>query len=265
MQAVPDIKEGARKIWASGDYHALARFLPPAAAHVVESAGIKPGDRVLDVACGTGITAITAARAGAVVDGLDLTPELLEVARREDATAGTSVTWTQGDAEDLPYDDDTFDVVVSSFGHMFTPDPAAVTAEMLRVLKPGGRIAFATWPPGSVVGQMLKAVGSVLPPPAGAASPGQWGDEATVTERLGADVQDLKFERGAIAWPSLSPGHHWALFSQTYGPFIAALGKLADAPDKQAQLAAGVQDVFDEHLRGNIISFAFLVTRATKQ
>ncbi len=265
MTTIQEIKQGARKTWAEGDYRAVAQFLPPAAAHVVRVAGVKAGQSVLDVGCGTGITAVTAARTGATVTGLDLTPDLLAVAEDEAALARvTNVTWREGDAEAMPFTDASFDVVLSSFGHMFTPSPEAVTKELLRVAKPGATIAFATWAPESVVGQMLKAVGSVLPPPAGAAPPPQWGVPSIITERLGTGVKDLHFERGTIAWPTLSPGHLWALFRTTYGPFVVGLAKLAGEPAKQKELADKVQAIFEGHFRDNTVAFEYLVTRCTK-
>ncbi len=160
MTALQEIKQGARKTWAEGDYRALANYLPPASAHLARVAGVKAGDKVLDVACGTGVTAITAARLGAKVSALDLTPDLLAVAEDEAALANVAgIQWREGDAEALPYTDGAFDVVLSSFGHMFTPDPAAAARELVRVAKSGGTIAFTTWPPESAVGQIFKIIG----------------------------------------------------------------------------------------------------------
>lgn len=264
MTMLQPMKNAARKTWAEGEYLALARFLPPSSAHLVRAAGVERGDKVLDVACGTGVTAITAARHGAEVTGLDLTPDLLSVAEEEAARADvTGITWSEGDAEDMPYDD-TFDLVLSSFGHMFTPDPRAVRDEMLRVLKPGGRIAFTTWPPESVVGQIFKVLSSIVTPPPDAAPPPQWGDTDTVRDRLADAVTDLGFERGTVSWPTLSPGHLWGFFRETYGPFIMAMEKLQDDPEKQLTMAEGIQSVFDRFFEDNAVAFDYLVTRATK-
>ena len=265
MTADQELKQGARKTWAEGEYLALARFLPPASAHLVRVARVTEGQQVLDVACGTGVTAITAARTGAHVHALDLTPDLLAVAEDEAALAAVKgIDWREGDAEALSYDDATFDVVLSSFGHMFTPDPAAAASELIRVARPGGTIAFTTWPPESAVGQIFQVIGSLLPPPPGAAPPPQWGIPATIRERLGDSVTDLHFERGEVTWPMLSAEHLWDLFSQTYGPFVVALAKLQGDRAKQQALADGVKAVFDAHFRDNEVTFDYLVTRATK-
>ncbi len=265
MTANQDIKQGARKTWAEGDYRAVAQFLPPASAHLVKAAGVRSGDSVLDVACGTGVTAITAARAGATVTGVDLTPDLLAVAEDEAALAQVKgITWREEDAEALSCADASFDVVLSSFGHMFAPDPEATTRELIRVTKPGGRIAFVTWPPESAVGQMIKAVGAVLPPPPGASPPIQWGVPEIVRERLGSAVTDLHFERGSVAWPMLSSGHLWDLFRTSYGPFVVALGKLSSDPAKQQAFARNIQAIFDRYFQDNEVTFEYLLTRATK-
>lgn len=265
MTAITDVKQGARTTWAEGEYLALSRFLPPASAHLVRAAGVSSEDDVLDIACGTGVTSITAASTGANVTGLDLTPDLLAVAEDEAALAGmVGIRWHEGDAEALPFTDDAFDVVLSSFGHMFTPDPAAAASELVRVAKPGGRIAFTTWPPESAVGQIFKAVGALLPPAPGAAAPPEWGVPETVRDRLGDSVTDIHFERGTVTWPMLSAGHLWQLFRDTYGPFIVALSRLSAEPDKQRELATNVQDIFGRFFHDNEVTFDYLLTRAIK-
>src|SRR3569832_270574 len=146
-----ELKKRQREMWAS--FTPTAMFTTPAAGLLVKFAGITAGERVLDVGTGTGVVAVTAARVGAYVTGLDLTPDLLEQAHLNARIAGTeSIVWTEGDAEHLPYPDASFDVVVSQFGHMFAPRPDVAVSELRRVLKPGGRVAFAAWPPEDVVG-----------------------------------------------------------------------------------------------------------------
>src|SRR5262249_53486823 len=148
-----------------------------AAACLVRHAGIRSGMQLLDVACGTGVVAITAARTGARVRGLDLTPELLERARENAYVAGVEIEFREGDVEALPYPDATLDVVPSQFGHMFAPRPEVAVAQMLRVLKPGGTIAFATWPPELLIGSSFRLVSQYMPPPPpGVSPPPQWGD-----------------------------------------------------------------------------------------
>jgi SAM-dependent methyltransferase len=180
-----ELKKRQREMWAS--FGPTAMFTTPVAGHVVRFASIVAGETVLDVGTGTGVLAITAARHGAHVFGLDLTPELLEQARENAAIARLpEIVWKQGDAEELPYPDASIDVVVSQFGHMFAPRCKVVVSEMRRVLKPGGRIAFATWPPEHFVGRLFAFIGrNSPPPPAGADPPPQWGNPALVAERLG--------------------------------------------------------------------------------
>ena len=140
-------------VWALGDYRTIATFIPPISAHLTRLIKIQPGQSVLDVACGHGITAITARRKGANVTGIDITPELLSLALEEEKTAQVSgIVWKEGDAQNLPFEDESFDVVLSTFGHMFAPQPELAAKELMRVTKKGGRIGFATWPPELVIG-----------------------------------------------------------------------------------------------------------------
>jgi SAM-dependent methyltransferase len=179
------------------------------AGHVVTFAAVSPGERVLDVGTGTGVVALTAARLGARVTALDLTPELLAQARENAKIAGLdAITWSEGDAESLPYPDASFDVVLSQFGHLFAPRPEVAVAEMRRVLKPGGRVVFATWPPEHLVGRIFAFVGRHSPPPPpGAAPPPQWGNPTLVAERLGERFEPPFFERGMMHFPALSLPH----------------------------------------------------------
>jgi len=171
-----DFKQKQRESWVT--FTPAATFTTPVAAHLVRFAGIRPGESVLDVGTGTGVVAVTAARAGARVSALDLTPELLAQARENGRIAGhAEIAWQEGDAEKLPYPDASFDVVVSQFGHMFAPRPELAVAEMRRVLKSTGRVAFATWPPEHLVGRMFVLIGrNSPPPPPGVAPPPLWGN-----------------------------------------------------------------------------------------
>ena len=158
------LKRRQREAWTT--FTPAATFTTPVAAHLVRFAGIRVGESVLDGGTGTGVVAVTAARTGARVSALDLTPELLVEAQENGRLAGyPEIAWRQGDAEKLPYADASFDVVVSQFGHMFAPRPELAVAEMRRVLKPGGRVAFATWPPEHLVGRMFALIGRNSPPP----------------------------------------------------------------------------------------------------
>jgi ubiquinone/menaquinone biosynthesis C-methylase UbiE len=189
-------KATQREGWKS--FAPLAMMTTPTAAKLVSFAEVRPKQKALDVGCGTGVVAITARRAGAVVTGLDLTPELLAVAKENAAIAEVDdVIWKEGDAESLPFRDGEFDVVLSQFAHIFAPRPEVAAREMLRVLKPGGRIAFSTWPAESVIGRMFAITASYLPPPdPKPAPPAQWGDPSIVRQRLGTAVRDVTFDRG---------------------------------------------------------------------
>jgi ubiquinone/menaquinone biosynthesis C-methylase UbiE len=170
----------------------------------VNFALIASGQRALDVACGTGVVAVTAVRSGAKASGIDLSPVLIERARHNAAVAAVNVDFVEGDAEALPYPDASFDIVLSQFGHIFAPRPAIVLKQMLWVLKVGGRIAFSTWPREHFAGRMFTFIARYVPPPPGTeppVPPGLWGDPSTVRERLGASVKDLIFDRAARVIP----------------------------------------------------------------
>jgi ubiquinone/menaquinone biosynthesis C-methylase UbiE len=168
--SLAEFKNRQREMWSS--FAPTAAFTTPTAAHLVEFAGVEPEESDLDVGCGTGVVAITAALRGARVSGLDLTPELLEHARGNGEIAGCGkIDWVEGDAENLPYPDDSFDVVLSQLGHMFAPRPDVAISEMRRVLRPGGRIAFATWPPEHFIGRFFAVVARRSPPPPEGAAP----------------------------------------------------------------------------------------------
>jgi SAM-dependent methyltransferase len=264
---IADLKEKAKATWALGSYNDIATFLSPMSAHLVRAAGVNHGEHVLDVACGTGITAITACRAGANVTGIDLTTELLERAKEEAALAGITegIEWKQGDAEDLP-PDNSFDIVISSLGHMFAPRPEVAAKELIRVTKERGRIAFTTWPPEHNVGRFFAAiVKHVPPPPNSPPSPMQWGIPQTVQERLGSNVKDLRFERGAVYFPVLSPNHFWQLFSTKYGPLIRAIQALGgQGTAKVDELKQDFIRAVAPYIHENLIRQDYLLTLALK-
>jgi ubiquinone/menaquinone biosynthesis C-methylase UbiE len=175
MDLIAQFKESQKQGWAH--FTPLEMFTTPAAARLVAHANIPAGQRVLDVACGTGVVAVTAARVGAQVSALDLTPQLLERARENAELAGVRVEWREGDVEELPFEDAAFDAVLSQYGHMFAPRPEVAVGEMLRVLKPGGTIAFSTWPPELFIGRTFMLVAGYAPaPPPGVAPPTLWGN-----------------------------------------------------------------------------------------
>src|SRR5256712_1192999 len=200
-------KATQREGWKS--FAPLAMTPTPTAAKLVHFAGVRPNQKVLDVGCGTGVVAITARRVGAVVTGLDLTPELLAIAKENTAIAQLDdITWKEGDVENLPFRDGEFDIVLSQFAHIFAPRPEVAVKEMLRVLKPGGRIAFNTWPPELFIGRMFALVAGYLPPPnPKPAPPWEWGDPKIVAQRLGPAVRDVVFDHGTMVTAALSPQH----------------------------------------------------------
>jgi len=257
------LKKVQREAWAMFSPQAI--FTVPPAALLVQFAGIKAGDDVLDVGCGTGVVAITAARARARVRGLDLAPALLIEARKNAALIGANIEFTEGDVEAMHYSDAEFDVVLSQFGHMFAPRPEVAIAEMLRVLKPGGRIAFATWPPELFIGRLFGVVAKYVPPPPGAASPPAWGEPNIVRERLGNAVRDVEFARDEMLVPALSPQHYRAQMELTIGPVAKAVETLSGDPAQLAEFRAQLESEIDKHLSRNQVKQSFLLTRALKK
>ena len=231
-------------------------------------ASARPGKELLDVACGTGVVAVTAARRGAKVSGLDLSPVLLERAQHNASVAAVDIDFIEGDAEALPYPDGSFDVVVSQYGHIFAPRPAVVLKEMLRVLKKGGRLAFSTWPPEHFTGRMFSFLAGYLPPPPpGTEAPAPaalWGDPNIVRERLGASVTELTFDRGTLTAPALSVPHFRLAQEKTIGPLAKVVASLEDDPAKLAKLRAEFEALAGDAYDDNAIRMPFLMTRATK-
>jgi SAM-dependent methyltransferase len=236
------------------------------ASRLVKYAGIERGQRVLDVACGTGVVAVTAARRGAAVTGLDLTPELLAAARENARIAGVTIDFHEGDAEALPFDASSFDVVVSQYGHIFAPRPDVTIGEMLRVLKPGGVIAFSTWPPELYVGRVFALTSRYMPPPPpGVSPPSQWGDPNVIRERLGDRVRDLRFDRATMVIPTLSVSHHREAFEKTAGPVIRLVEMLKTSdPTKLDAFRAEIDALTSEYYADNVLRQDYLITRAVK-
>lgn len=257
-----DLKSRQRDLWSS--FAPTAAFTTPVAARLVAFAAVRPGEAVLDVGTGTGVVAVTAARAGARVHGLDLTPALLEHARENGRLAGVDVTWSEGDAEALPYPDASFDVVLSEFGHMFAPRPEKAVAEMRRVLRTGGRIAFATWPPEHFVGRFFALIGRHSPPPPhGAAAPPQWGNPAVVTERLAAAFDPPFFGRGTMWFPALSLEHFRVFMERSIGPMQKLVESLAAEPAQLESIRRAFVALAEPYYADNLVRQDYLLTRAT--
>jgi SAM-dependent methyltransferase len=199
MAELSEAKRQAREMWARGDYPEISRMIADVGRTAVEAADVGEGDTVLDVACGAGNATIPAAATGARVTGLDLTPELLEAGRAAAAEAGVEIDWVEGDAEALPFEDGSFDVVLSVFGCMFAPDQRRTAAEIARVLRPGGRLAICAWTPEGNIGRFFILVASHLPPPPeGFQPPVLWGVEDHVRELFEGTGVELELERASV-------------------------------------------------------------------
>jgi ubiquinone/menaquinone biosynthesis C-methylase UbiE len=232
------IKAAARQAWGLGDYHRFAKATVWALGPMlVEACGVSPGQRVLDVAAGTGNTAIRAAEAGAEVVASDLTPANFEAGRREAETHGVELDWVEADAEALPFADAQFDVVTSSFGAIFAPNHQAVADEMLRVCRPGGTIGILAFAPEGLITDFFGALGPYAPPPPPEAlPPSLWGSEKHVRDLFGDRLDSLAMTRGAYVERADSPADYRELFKQTFGPVVAIYASLADQPDRLAAL-----------------------------
>jgi SAM-dependent methyltransferase len=221
----PELKKKHRAMWASGDYPSMVEtFLLPLGPRLVEAAGIGPGQRVLDVAAGTGNASIPAAKAGADVVASDLTPELFDAGRARAQAEGVELEWVEADAENLPFEDGSFDVVISSIGVMFAPHHQPAADELVRVCKPGGTIALLSWTPEGMIGALFKAMGAFMPaPPPGAQPPPLWGGEAHLRDLLGERVELERLERDVLEVTAFErPDDYGEHFKQRYGPTIAA-------------------------------------------
>ncbi|MGC5078109.1 class I SAM-dependent methyltransferase [Agrococcus sp. DT81.2] len=220
-----ELKAKHRAMWASGDYTTMVEtFLLPLGPRLVQAAGIGPGMRVLDVAAGTGNASLPAAAAGARVTASDLTPELLDAGRRRAEAAGLQLDWVQADAEHLPFEDASFDVVMSSIGVMFAPHHQAAADELVRVCTPGGTLALLSWTPEGMLGALFRTMKPFSPPPPpGAQPPPLWGSEEHLAELFGDRVEFRTLERDSLeitAFPGARDyGEHFKAF---YGPTIAA-------------------------------------------
>ena len=241
------LKSRMKTTWMSGDFDKIAQLYEPGAVAFIKKLSLKPGMRVLDVACGSGNLALPAARLGAAVTGVDIAPNLIETARKRAAEESVLIRFDEGDAEAMPYKDASFDVVVSMFGAMFAPQPDVVVSELLRVCRPGGRIAMANWTPTGFIGQMFKTTGGYVKPP-NVPSPLLWGDEATVSERFGSKGAQTRFTRRMISFRlPVSPEETVNFFRTWYGPTLRAFAALDE--DGQTALHRDLTRLWSEHNR----------------
>jgi len=228
--SIEQIKASMRSTWIAGDFGVVAKTIAGGAEAFVERLGIPSGARVLDVACGTGNVAIPLARSGCVVSGVDIAPNLLVQARERAAIENLTIAFDEGDAEQLPYPDASFDAVVTMFGAMFAPRPEIVASELARVLKPGGRLAMANWNPASFTARMFKASSLHVPPPPGLAPPILWGDDATVRQRLAPHFNAIQTEIIPVDFDlPTSPAGAVAFFRRNFGPTHVAFSRLDEA------------------------------------
>jgi ubiquinone/menaquinone biosynthesis C-methylase UbiE len=227
-------------IWSSGDYNRIAALTVPVSETLVDLAGPRPGERVLDVATGTGHAALAAARRFSTVTGVDYVESLVDIARRRAAAENLDVAFEVGDAEDLRFADASYDVVLSAIGVMFTADHERAAAELLRVIRPGGRVALASWTPDGFVGQILRMVGRHVPPPPVATPPTHWGDLETLRPLLG-DAAITRSERREVKQRFASPEHFADLFLTYYGPTHKARAALDE--EGQAGLRADLVEL----------------------
>ena len=238
-------KKRARATWSAGDYDAMVDQIWSAGADVVARAGVGAGDEVLDVACGTGNASIPAAEAGAKVTGLDLTPELFDGARSRAAKAGVELELVEGDAEDLPFQDAGFDVVLSTFGCMFAPAHRRAAEEIARVLRPGGRVGIAAWTPDGNIGDFLRTLSALgPPPPPGFQSPILWGAREHVEELFAGSGVEVRFEESAVDFRFDSVEEAVDEYWDKFGP-IVMLRRVLEPEGRGEEIRAALKGLFE--------------------
>ena len=263
MSNISSIKNKAKKMWST--FAAFETVTALAAPELIKFAGVHRGDRLLDVGCGTGVVALTAAQVGAKVSGSDLTPELIMRAKENAQISNLNIDFQIADVEDLPYKDDEFDFVLSQFGHMFAPRPEIALKEMLRVLKPGGVVAFSTWPPELLTGRLFILTGKYSPSaPKDISPPVMWGEVEVIKKRLGRSVRDITFHRAEYGNPALSPAHMRVALEAYIGPIGATIKLLQPNPEKLTEFRNAMEDLLFEYFQNNTVVQSYLMTRAIK-
>ena len=245
MTDVDALKSRLKATWMDGNYDYFSRFMESSAVEFLDRLGVESGTRLLDVACGSGQLGLIAARRGVSVTGVDIATNAILAARGRAASEGLAVRFDEGDAEELPYADASFDVVATIYGAMFAPRPDRVASEMLRVCRPGGRIAMGNWTKEGFVGQMFKTFARFIAPP-GMPSPVLWGDESVVRERFGSGVSGLALTRVNYRFDyPFAPAEVVEFFRKYYGPTTRAFAALGEAD--QAALRAELVDLWASH------------------
>jgi SAM-dependent methyltransferase len=237
------IKTKQQTTWASGDFAVIGTTLQIVGETLAEAVDVRAGERVLDVAAGNGNATLAAARRFAEVTSTDYVPALLEKGKARADAEGLQVSFEVADAEDLPYEDVSFDVVLSTFGAMFTPDHTRPAREMLRVVRNGGRIGLANWTPEGFIGQLFKVIGAYLPPPVGLKSPALWGTEPHIVSLFGSRAADIRCVRKLFNFRYRSSAHWIQIFRDFYGPTVKAFAALDTA--RQAALQQDITDLLE--------------------
>ena len=264
MTKIEELKEKAKVGWAS--FISFEALTSTAAPKLVKFSGARQGMKLLDVACGTGVVALTASRLGVEVEGIDLTPELINRAIENSKIMGLKAKFVEGDAEFLPYKENEFDIILSQYGHMFAPRPSIVVKELARVLKPGGILAFSTWPKELFMGKFFKLIESFSQPLSPEAdSPVLWGDMAVIEDRLKDDFDHIEFGRDTMFAPTMSPAHMLKLFEKNAGPLANLVKALADDPDKLSDLRTSALLLIEKFFSENFLRQDFIMTRCIKK
>ncbi len=260
------IKAKQQATWASGDFGRIGVRLQIVGESLCEAADVHAGERVLDVAAGNGNASLAAARRFADVTSTDYVPALLEQGRRRAEADGLEITFEVADAEQLPFDDGSFDVALSTFGVMFAPNQERAAAELLRVVKPGGRIALASWTPEGFLGRLFQVVGSFVPPSGGLRSPMEWGSEPRLVELFGPVATDIRAERKMCAFRFASAQHWIEFFRAYYGPIHRAFAALDEAGQRafHEALTALLEEWNRSRRGGLVIAAEYLEAVITK-
>ena len=253
----PELKERARAVWSAGDYDAVVDYIWSVGSDLVERVGVSGDDTVLDVACGTGNATIPAAQTGASVTGLDITPELLEGGRRRAAAAGVEIDFVEGDAEELPFDDASFDVVLSTFGCMFAPDHKRAAAEIARVLKPSGRLGIAAWRPEGSVGDFFNSLSALgPPPPPGFQPPILWGTRDHVEEIFAGKGVELRFDDAEVTFEFETMDAAVAEYYENFGPIVMLRAAL-EPEGRGDEIKYALRGVFERASVGAVDPIAY--------